>query len=142
MMRERNIQPAEVEHCLNYHNTVWPNKLGNRIIYRYTKGRFIKVKVVAGTSPLVIATVSDTEQVLKMKYKYDKKIDAIYIKFSDMPYEYGIDLDDERRIDYDANNKVRGVELHNIKYGVDYNGLPKAKEIAGILEELGVKEYA
>ena len=38
-----------------------------------------------------------------MRLEYDKEADAIYIKLSDMPYAYGKDLDDLRRIDYDAD---------------------------------------
>ena len=72
-----------------------------------------------------------------METMYDKKIDAIYISFTDMPYAYGKDLDEERRVDYDINGDVRGVELQCISKGVVLYGLPKADEIAEILK--GIK---
>ena len=77
-----------------------------------------------------------------MKTTHDKEIDAIYISFTDMPYAYGRDLDEERRIDYDINGNVRGVELHCISMGVDLHGLPRANEISKILKGIGVREYA
>jgi len=62
MMRERNIQPAEVEYCLRNYSVVYPNKYGNRIIYKTNiEGRPIKVKVVAHKHPLIITTVEDSE---------------------------------------------------------------------------------
>lgn len=77
-----------------------------------------------------------------MEVTHDKKIDAIYIQFTDMPYAYGKDLDEERRIDYDINGNVRGVELHCISMGVDLHGLPQSNTIAKVLSQIGVKEYA
>jgi len=77
-----------------------------------------------------------------MEIIHDKKIDAIYIRFTEMPYAYGRDLDEERRIDYDINGNVRGVELHCISMGVDLHDLPRTNEIAGILKGIGVREYA
>ena len=57
--------------------------------------------------------------------KYDKVADAIYIKLSDMPYAYGKDLDDLRRIDYDSNGDLRGVELLCVSEGVIIDDLPQ-----------------
>jgi len=45
-----------------------------------------------------------------VKLKYDRTADAIYIKLSNLPYAYGKDLDDLRRIDYDVDDNPRGVE--------------------------------
>lgn len=78
----------------------------------------------------------------QMKILHDKPIDAVYIQFSDKSYAYGKDLDEERRIDYDVNGDVRGVELHCISRGVDLEGLPKTKEIESVLRDIGIKEYA
>ena len=62
MMRERNIQPAEVEYCLRNYNTAYPNRHGNRIIHKcFVEGRLIKVKIIANMNPLVVTTVSDSE---------------------------------------------------------------------------------
>jgi hypothetical protein len=62
MMRERNIQPSEVEYCLRNPQTVYPNSTGSKIIYKCTyEGRIIKVKIVAHKSPILVATVADSE---------------------------------------------------------------------------------
>ncbi|MFH1663048.1 MAG: DUF2283 domain-containing protein [Chloroflexota bacterium] len=77
-----------------------------------------------------------------METIYDKDIDAIYIRFSNAPYSYGKDLDEERRIDYDINGEVRGVELHCISRGVNLNGLPESSKIAKLIKDINIKEYA
>jgi len=69
-----------------------------------------------------------------MEIKYDKEADAVYIHFSNTPYAYGKDLDEERRIDYDTNGNVRGIELLCISKGVDLRDLPEANEIAELLK--------
>jgi len=77
-----------------------------------------------------------------MELKYDKRADAIYIKLSDMPYAYGKDLDDLRRIDYDADGQPRGVELLCVSEGVVTDDLPQRAEIERIMEDNGIKTYA
>lgn len=76
-----------------------------------------------------------------MKLKHDKIADAIYIKLSNMPYAYGKDLDDLRRIDYDAEGNPRGVELLCVSDGVNIDDLPCKDEIAEVLEINGIKTY-
>lgn len=77
-----------------------------------------------------------------MKLKHDKIADAIYIKLGNMPYAYGKDLDDLRRIDYASDNTPRGVELLCVSGGVNLDSLPHAGEIAEALEASGIKAYA
>ena len=77
-----------------------------------------------------------------MKLKYDKVADAIYIKLSNMPYAYGKDLDDLRRIDYDADDNPSGVELLCVSMGVITNDLPNRAEIERALDDRGIKVYA
>jgi len=77
-----------------------------------------------------------------MRIKYDKEADAIYISFSDAPYAYGKDLDNERRIDYDANGEPRGVELLCVSEGVITNDLPHRGEIERLLEKHNIKLFA
>jgi len=77
-----------------------------------------------------------------MKLKHDKNADAIYIKLSDMPNAYGKDLDDLRRIDYDANGEPRGVELLCVSDGVDMHDLPQSEEISRLLEGKNIKVFA
>ena len=76
-----------------------------------------------------------------MKLKHDKIADAIYIKLSNMPYAYGKDLDDLRRIDYASYNTPVGVELLCVSKGVNLYGLPRKDEIAEILEHNGISTY-
>ena len=77
-----------------------------------------------------------------MKLKYDKAADAVYIKLSDMPYAYGKDLDDLRRIDYDANDNPRGIELLCVSAGVNTDDLPDKEEVERALGDKGIKVYA
>ena len=76
-----------------------------------------------------------------MELKHDKTADAIYMKLSNKPYVYGKDLDDLRRIDYDADGNPRGVELLCVSKGVNLEGLPQIDEIAGTLEAEGIRIY-
>ena len=77
-----------------------------------------------------------------MEIKYDRIADAIYIKLSNMPYAYGRDLDDLRRIDYDTDGEIRGVELLCVSDGVITDDLPHRSEIERLLGEHGIKIYA
>lgn len=77
-----------------------------------------------------------------MRIKYDKEADAIYIRFNDAPYAYGKDLDNERRIDYDANGEPRGVELLCVSDGVITDDLPYRAEIEQLLGEYHIKMFA
>ncbi len=76
-----------------------------------------------------------------MKLKHDKIADAIYIKLGNMPYAYGKDLDDLRRIDYASDNTPRGVELLCVSGGVNLDGLPRKDEIAEVLKTNGIEVY-
>ena len=76
-----------------------------------------------------------------MEFKHDAEADAIYISLSNKPYAYGKDLDDLRRIDYDAEDNPRGVELLCVSEGVNLNSLPYAGEIAEVLEANRIKTY-
>lgn len=76
-----------------------------------------------------------------MKLKHDKIADAIYIKLGNMPYAYGKDLDDLRRIDYASYNTPVGVELLCVSKGVNLYGLPRKDEIAEILAHNGINSY-
>ena len=77
-----------------------------------------------------------------MYIKYDKQADAVYILLSNKPYAYGKDLDNERRIDYDADSNPRGVELLCVSTGVITDDLPNRVEIERALESRGIRAYA
>lgn len=65
------------------------------------------------------------------RLEYDRNADAIYISLRDVPYACGCDLDDERRIDYAADMPM-GIELLDVSYGVNLDGLPQR----GVIEQL------
>jgi len=77
-----------------------------------------------------------------MELRFDKEADAIYIKFSDEPYNHGKDLDDLRRVDYDAEDNPRGVELLCVSEGVITDDLPNRAEVEQALEDRGIKIFA
>lgn len=77
-----------------------------------------------------------------MELKYDQQADAIYIYLSRKPYACGRDLDDQRRVDYAADNTPIGIELLGVSSGVDTEGLPYAEEVAELLEKEGIVVYA
>ena len=76
-----------------------------------------------------------------MKIKYDKKADAIYITFNSLPYSYGKDLDEERHIDYDDNDKPIGIELTCVSDGVFTDELPYRAEVERLLGDKGISIY-
>jgi uncharacterized protein YuzE len=77
-----------------------------------------------------------------MKITYDKEADAVYIYVSDAPYVRGKKLDGQRRIDYDSDGDVRGIELLNVSRGVDLHDLPFQAKVARLLEEQNLKVFA
>lgn len=77
-----------------------------------------------------------------MKMTYDKEADAVYIYITKAPYSRGRKLDDQRRIDYDAEGNVRGIELLNVSRGVDLQDIPEQAKIARLLEEQNLKVFA
>ncbi len=76
-----------------------------------------------------------------VEYKYDKEADAVYISLRNLPYSYGKDLDDERRIDYASDNQPIGVELLSLRRGVNVHGLPNEQEIIDVLDEHKIPIY-
>ena len=82
------------------------------------------------------------KELIGTRVEYDKEADAIYIYLSDDKYAYGRDIDNERRIDYDANDKPIGVELLCVSEGVILEDLPYSSEIEKILIDKHIKVYA
>jgi len=77
-----------------------------------------------------------------MDFSYDQTADAVYITFSNKPYDHGIDLDAERRIDYDVNGDIVGIELLCVSTGVITDDLPHRAEIERYLKDKGIKIFA
>ncbi len=76
------------------------------------------------------------------KVEHDKEADAIYIYLSDEKYAYGRDIDNERRIDYDAHGLPMGIELLCVSEGVILDDLPYPREVEKILISKHIKMYA
>ena len=74
-----------------------------------------------------------------MRMTYDKEADAVYVYVTNASYSHGKKVDDQRRIDYDADGDVRGIELLNVSRGVDLRGVPFQAKIARLLEERHLK---
>jgi uncharacterized protein YuzE len=77
-----------------------------------------------------------------MKITYDKEVDAVYIYVFDSAYAHGKKLDGQRRIDYDSDGDVRGIELLNVSHGVDLRAVPFQAKVARLLEEQNLKVFA
>lgn len=76
------------------------------------------------------------------KCEYDREADAIYIYLNNKPYAYGKDLDDDRRIDYAADDTPMGIELLDVSKGVNLDSFSEQDEIAKCLRKYNIKIYA
>ena len=76
-----------------------------------------------------------------LKHKYDREADALYITLRSNQYTCGKDLDEERRIDYDANNQEIGIELLSVSRGVNIQGLPFEESVLEILNIEDIRSY-
>lgn len=77
-----------------------------------------------------------------MKITYDKDVQAIYIQLRDLPYAYGEDLDDSRRLDYAEDGTPIGIELLNVDLGVHLDDLPERGGLEKLLADHDIKAYA
>lgn len=77
-----------------------------------------------------------------VQFEHSETADAIYLRLSDLPYAYGKDLDDDRRVDYAANGEVVGVELLGVREGVHTDDLPQRDAIIRALEAHKIPLYA
>ena len=82
------------------------------------------------------------KELMGTRVEHDKEADAIYIYLSDDKYAYGRDIDNERRIDYNANDQPMGIELLCVSEGVILDDLPYPNEVAKILIDKHIKVYA
>lgn len=77
-----------------------------------------------------------------MKFSYDDKADAVYIRLRAVPYAHGEDLDAVRRVDFGADGQPIGVELLYVSEGVNVDDLPEQAMIGRLLEEHNIKVLA
>jgi len=78
-----------------------------------------------------------------MRYEYDSEADALYIYLppEGRPYDYGRDLDAERRIDYAKDGAPIGVELLCVSRGVKLDDLPARETVRQVLSTLKFPAY-
>jgi len=77
-----------------------------------------------------------------MTVTYDAQADAVYVTLRDVPYALGHNLDLERRVDYGADHRPRGIELLGVSHGVDVRGLPEQAAVGRLLEEYKIRILA
>lgn len=68
-----------------------------------------------------------------MRIEHDPKADTVYVHLREATEVFGEDLDADRGIDYDAEDRPVGVEFLNVSGGVDLADLPKQQELARAL---------
>lgn len=76
-----------------------------------------------------------------MELEHDTDADAVYVHIRAIPYAGGLDLDDDRRIDYGDDGLPIGIELLSVSAGVNVAGLPHEDELAKVLGDRGIAAY-
>ncbi len=56
-----------------------------------------------------------------MKIEYDKEVDALYIRLSDLKPEGVVELKDSINIDVTPNDEIVGIEILNVSKKMDLN---------------------
>ena len=77
-----------------------------------------------------------------MRIKHDPEADAVYIYLSNKPYDRGVELDDERRVDYASDDTPIGIELLAVSNGVNPDDLPEQSRVIELLEDRNIKIFA
>jgi uncharacterized protein YuzE len=80
-----------------------------------------------------------------MKLTYDQQVDAAYVAVRDPIPVGGVDgterLDADRNVDYDADDRVIGYELLNVRrFGARLDDLEHRAELAALFSEAGFQE--
>ncbi len=66
-----------------------------------------------------------------MYVQYDSEADALYVRLREPIGDVkSRPVDDARIVDYDAEDRVVGVELLDASHGINLEGLPEAEAIA------------
>jgi uncharacterized protein YuzE len=55
-----------------------------------------------------------------MRFHYDKKEDALYLRFSESPYQKSEEIQEGIIFDYDKNNKLIGIEILDASHKFPY----------------------
>ncbi|HUE88332.1 MAG TPA: DUF2283 domain-containing protein [Vicinamibacterales bacterium] len=71
-----------------------------------------------------------------MQLTYDEMADAVYVYFNQAPIDHTEEIHDGTAIvDYDADGVPVGVEFMDVSEGIDLRRVPRADEIARLLED-------
>jgi hypothetical protein len=74
---------------------------------------------------------------------YDKAGDTLYVilrrREDGYEYSYGIDLDDERGVDYTADHVPIGILFLDVSKGVKLDDVPESERILPLLQTHGIK---
>ena len=69
-----------------------------------------------------------------MQVTYDQGADAIYVHLSRAAVAATVEIRDGVAVDYDTSGRAVGVELLDVSQGIDLTGVPRATEIAALLD--------
>lgn len=75
---------------------------------------------------------------MKLEIKYDRKADAVYLRFSDQEVAYSKRLDTERTVDYSEEGEIRGIEFLFASSGMKTDDLPYRSAIERALQDRGI----
>lgn len=71
-----------------------------------------------------------------MRFHYDKKIDALYIRFNEARYRQSDEVADGIMLDYDRNGKIVGIEVLDAskKFPSSFSASLRARKIPATFE--------
>ena len=66
-----------------------------------------------------------------MRFHYDKKEDALYIRFNESPYQKSEEIQEGIIFDYDRNEKIIGIEILDAshKFPVQFRSLFRKRKL-------------
>jgi DNA-binding XRE family transcriptional regulator len=70
---------------------------------------------------------------------YDPETPAVSVRWAEPPFAFAKEMDDARHVDYGRDGEPAGVAFLYVDEGVDLRGVPRAREVASLLEEVGVR---
>lgn len=77
-----------------------------------------------------------------MQVKYDEAVDAAYVYFRRFPVQRTERLHEGTLVDYGEDGAPVGLELLDVSDGVNLDGVPRADDVASVLQKLHFPVYA
>lgn len=72
---------------------------------------------------------------MTLTLEHDAEANAVYIRLSQAPIAQTRELDENRRVDYDAAGDIVGLEFLTVSDGVDLSNLPYRQELGRLFED-------